>query len=490
DDDDDEEEFDYHRGKAELQDIIEASNYTCHNTSGGEAKAAKRNWWSEREALDKRLHELLINMENIWFGGFKGVFSQHARQPDLLARLRKSFDEILARYLPSRQAGKGRATPLRLDDKVLELFVGLGDDQDGLVDLDEQLADLLYFVVDMLQFGGEQNAYDEIDFDSMAVDVLDALRSYHEATTEQAATDAHLILILDKRLQAFPWENMPCLENASSTDVERGYYTVNRASGTYILNPSKDLKNTQNLLSAPLAKLSGADQAQWTSMVQRAPSEEEFAKSLTQKSMLLYFGHGSGAQYIRPRTIRKLEACSQVVWLMGCSSGSVSEHGELEPSAVPLAYLMAGDKSAAVREDGEGKEQREEGSKCMAVLATLWDVTDKDIDRFSTAVGEEWGLWPPTEEAPKMEFKAPKEKRQLDAPATPQQAPKTPKTPRARKTPAAAKTPARSRSRPRREVERKKSLVDAVARSRDACYLRYLNGAAPVVYGVPVYLGD
>ncbi|KAI7642811.1 hypothetical protein KC322_g20048, partial [Hortaea werneckii] len=295
DDDDDEDDFDYHKGKAELQDIIEASNYTCHNTNGGEAKAAKRNWWSEREALDKRLHELLINMENIWFGGFKGVFSQHARQPDLLARLRKSFDEILARYLPSRQAGKGRATPLRLDDKVLELFVGLGDDQDGLVDLDEQLADLLYFVVDMLQFGGEQNAYDEVDFDSMAVDVLDALRSYHEATAEQAAADAHLILILDKRLQAFPWENMPCLENASSTAAEHGSYIVNRASGTYILNPSKDLKNTQNLLSTPLAKLAGADQAQWTSMVQKAPSEEEFAKSLTEKSMLLYFGHGSGA---------------------------------------------------------------------------------------------------------------------------------------------------------------------------------------------------
>ncbi|KAI7195123.1 hypothetical protein KC363_g1692 [Hortaea werneckii] len=490
DDDDDEEDFDYHKGKAELQDIIEASNYTCHNTNGGEAKAAKRNWWSEREALDKRLHELLINMENIWFGGFKGVFSQHARQPDLLARLRKSFDEILARYLPSRQAGKGRTTPLRLDDKVLELFVGLGDDQDGLVDLDEQLADLLYFVVDMLQFGGEQNAYDEIDFDSMAVDVLDALRSYHEATAEQVAADAHLILILDKRLQAFPWESMPCLENASSTNAEHGSYAINRASGTYILNPSKDLKSTQNMLSAPLAKLAGAGQAQWTSMVQKAPSEEEFAKSLTERSMLLYFGHGSGAQYIRPRTIRKLDACSQVVWLMGCSSGSVSEHGELEPSAVPLAYLMAGNKRAAVHEDNEGNEQREEGSKCMAVLATLWDVTDKDIDRFSTAVGEEWGLWPAAEEAPKMESKAPKEKRQLDAPATPQQAPKTPKTPRVRKTPAAVKTPARSRSRPRREVERKKSLVDAVARSRDACYLRYLNGAAPVVYGVPVYLGD
>jgi separase len=31
------------------------------------------------------------------------------------------------------------------------------------------------------------------------------------------------------------------------------------------------------------------------------------------------------------------------------------------------------------------------------------------------------------------------------------------------------------------------SLVEAAAKSRDACILRYLNGAAPVVYGVPVY---
>ena len=32
------------------------------------------------------------------------------------------------------------------------------------------------------------------------------------------------------------------------------------------------------------------------------------------------------------------------------------------------------------------------------------------------------------------------------------------------------------------------SLDEAVAKSRDSCILRYLNGAAPVVYGVPVYL--
>lgn len=30
------------------------------------------------------------------------------------------------------------------------------------------------------------------------------------------------------------------------------------------------------------------------------------------------------------------------------------------------------------------------------------------------------------------------------------------------------------------------TLASAVASARDVCFLRYLNGAAPVVYGVPV----
>ena len=32
------------------------------------------------------------------------------------------------------------------------------------------------------------------------------------------------------------------------------------------------------------------------------------------------------------------------------------------------------------------------------------------------------------------------------------------------------------------------SIVAAVAQSRDCCKLKYLTGAAPVVYGIPFYL--
>jgi separase len=500
------EAFDYAAGKEELQDIIQLSNTSCHNNGDLSAKGAKSNWWSEREALDRRLQELLINMEDMWFGGFKGVFSPAARHPELLARFRTALEASLDRHLPSRQVMKGRGEKLALDDNVLELFVNLGSDCGGTVDLDEAISDLLYFVVDMLQFNGERNAYDEIDFDEITVEVLDALRSYHEAIEADGNDKQHVVLVLDKRLQAFPWENLPCLEQISVSRVGSmlslrdciaamhnqrdadGCYMVSRKSGAFILNPSSDLTSTQSTLQPALSKAAAVEGGNWQSIVNHAPSEEDFKSTLENSALTLYFGHGAGSQYIRPRTIKKLEKCSEVVWLMGCSSGAVTEYGELEPQAVPLAYLNAGMKRASPSSD----EESAPGSKCLAIVATLWDVTDKDIDRFSLTIGEEWGLWSPPAEPTKVPSKTPKKRERLVvAPSTPQKAPKKPKTPRVAKTPAAAKTPARNRSRSAagdRKVPT--SLAGAVAKSRDACYLRYLNGAAPVVYGVPVYLGE
>ncbi|KAK5296626.1 separin protein, partial [Cryomyces antarcticus] len=389
----DEEVFDFDQGKAELQEVIELSNFSTHDARDMSIKGAKSGWWAEREALDGRLHDLLINMENIWLGGFKGILSPHIRQPNLLARFSKSFENILNRNLPSRQNSKNASKRVTLDSRILELFVGLGNDKDGEIDLDESLMDLLYFVVDVLQFNGEGNAYDEVDFDAIVVETLDALRAYHEATT--ANTDEmpqHTILVLDKRLHAFPWESMPCMDGLSVSRVpsmgalrdrilaqraqqqqlrqdaakQNGFnqsmqqddrFFLDRTSGAYILNPSGDLTATQTVLDPPLSTLPTS----WSSTTGRPPTEAEIAASLSSTDIFLYFGHGSGAQYIRSRTIKNMDKCA-VALLMGCSSGTVTEYGDFEPTSVPLAYLAAGS---------------------MAVAATLWDVTDKDIDRFS-----------------------------------------------------------------------------------------------------------
>ncbi|KAI9851532.1 MAG: hypothetical protein M1824_002611 [Vezdaea acicularis] len=456
----DEDVFGFEQGKQELLEILELANRSAHDASDMTMKGAKTAWWKQREDLDNRLKDLLLNIEKVWLGGFRGIFSGHRRKTNLLARFQRSFLNILDTHLPSRQKTKGRTKAPRttLDSRILELFIGLGDPAAADMELDEPLTDLLYFVVDILQFHGERNAYDEIDLDSIIVEVQDALKSYHEAARAQAkdAADTHTILILDKALHGFPWESLPCLEGQSVSrlpslaclrdrilaqqqeshdDRDSDRFYIDRTSGASILNPSGDLLATQRAFESPFM----SQLTSWNHMVNRAPSEEEFSDALSTSSLFLYFGHGSGSQYIRGRTVKRLDKCA-VTMLMGCSSGTLTEVGEYEPYGTPRDYMVAG---------------------CPALVATLWDVTDKDIDAFANGVFEKWGL--------------------LGKAAAEQPVPKTPGRGRARSK-ATTTAPAES------ERRGEESLCEAVARSRERCRMRYLNGAAPVVYGIPVYL--
>ncbi|CAG8907249.1 unnamed protein product [Penicillium egyptiacum] len=427
--DDDEEQFTFEDGKQEMQELIKLANESAHAAKAQTDKLSKKEWWKTREALDRRMESVLQNIENIWFGGFRGVFSPLSRETTALARFASTFQSILDKHLPSRQKGGKAAGPrLTLHQNVVDLFIGLRDLEEQ-EEPEDTLMDLLYFVVDILQFQGERNAYDEIDFDMMVVDTLDALRGYHEAARDELAArpPRHTILVLDKALHLFPWESLPCLQGypvcrVPSLECLRDRVLqfrktspgaiVDRKSGAFILNPTGDLRTTQTTFEQDLSKFKS-----WTAVIQREPTEDEFRDALEKKDLFLYFGHGSGAQYIRGRTVKRLTQCA-VTFLMGCSSGSLTEAGEYEPYGTPMNYLHAGSP---------------------ALVATLWDVTDRDIDRFTTAAFDAWGL---------VEKKDRKDKSR------------------------------------REDV----GLDTAIARSRGACVLRYLNGAAPVVYGVPVFL--
>jgi separase len=441
----DEEVFGYAEGHSELMEIIQLANESAHDARDMTTREAKKDWWHERETLDARLRDLLENIEKVWLGGFIGIFSQHSRRQNLLARFQKSFQGILDRHLPSRQktGKKPSSRRVALDSRILELFIGLGDASDENADFSEPLTDLLYFVVDVLQFHGEMNAYAEIDFDSIVVETLDALRCYHEAARASASVDEgrHTILILDKALHGFPWESLPCMSGLAVSrlpslaslrdritesqkhvpeDGPWGKY-ITRSNGSYILNPGGDLKSTQSTFEKPLGSLSG-----WSSLVKVEPTQERMHSDLESKDLFLYFGHGSGAQYIRAREIRKLDKCAVAI-LMGCSSGALTDTGEFEPYGPPINYLHAGSS---------------------ALVATLWDVTDKDIDRFAMRTFEHWGLFEQSQDS--------RTKGQKKQGAS----------------------------------EKKLSLIEAVGKGREACNLRYLNAAAVCVYGIPVYFND
>ncbi|KAI6779724.1 Peptidase C50 [Emericellopsis cladophorae] len=461
----DSEVFNFQHGRDEMLDVIANANRTSHSGGDMTSRAGRNAWWAEREALDERLKELLLIMETTWLGGFKGIFSHHQRRPDLLARFQKSFHQLLERTLPSRNGrggGRGKkkaakSTPATLDPRILDLFIGLGDPTDPTVDFDEALNDLLYFVVDILQFHGEHNAYDEIDFDAMVVETYDALRGYYAALRadgDDSTAGTHTILVLDKALHMFPWESMPCLKelpvsrvpslaalrrliteakasknkmNNGGDDVADGHYISPQEGGSYILNPSSDLKNTQSYFQSSFGTLPST----WTSHVNVAPTESAMQEAYATSPILLYFGHGGGAQYIRAKRVRSIPKISSTAFLMGCSSAALNRAGEFEVYGLVWNLMVGG---------------------CPGVVGTLWDVTDRDIDRFAGRCFEKWGLFP------RGTFKD-------DGKGT-------------------------SAYGDEEDQGDHFSLAEAVMKARAACRFRYLNAAAVVMYGIPVYIEE
>lgn len=458
---DQEHDFTFATANAELADIVERANETAHDIRGVSEKTARRAWHADREALDNQLKLWLANIESLWFGGFQGVLAPHQFNSDLVMQFSTALDQALNRHLPSRRKTCIATTPIH--PHVLGLFLGLGSPNDA--ELDDALLDLLYFTVDLLHFSGEINAYDEIDFDSLLAAVLDAVSAFHNQADLSSLTPKHTILILDKELESFPFESMSCLRAypvsrmrtlrsvfravdkiRSQCQHDQGpsaaVYTLSKSTcqGAYILNPSLDLSHTQSTFQPILDR---HIPSHWTQMVARTPTETEFKEILTSKDLFLYFGHGSGAQYIRGRIIRALPQ-APVTFLMGCSSSKMTQYGQYESVGMPNYYQLAGS---------------------MAVVGTLWDVTDRDIDRFAVKTLADWGLFDAQDEQV-MEVVRLKGRR-------------------GRKQREEAEEVARdgiSRMTDRR------TLIEAVVKGRDACLLRYLCGAAVVVYGVPVTL--
>jgi separase len=453
---DEEDGFAFDWGKNEIKEIIRLANASAHDAKSRIDKNSKKQWWATRESLDHRLETLLDNMENIWLGGFRGIFDAIPRNPERLVQFASSFEKILDKHLPSRRRSKNAKDKIKVHENVLSLFIGLRD-LDKQENPEDSVLDLLYFVVDILQFQGERNAYDEIDFDMMVIDTLDILNGFHCSDAADIEPPNHTILILDKSLHAFPWESLPCLHGLpvsrmpsleclrerivrfkSSEGPSQEAFEIDRHNGHFILNPSGDLKTTQTMFEEDFTRMKG-----WSAVVGRDPSEEEFKSGLENNDIFLYFGHGSGAQYIRGRTIKRLDKCA-VAFLMGCSSGCLTEAGELEPYGTPMNYMQAGSP---------------------ALVATLWDVTDKDIDRFAKNAFQQWGL--------------------LQGDGSGDAGTVRPKGAYPKKTSKSSK----GKEAVRADCEQgSNSLDEAVAQSRNSCLLKYLNGAAPVIYGIPVYL--
>ncbi|KAG0300101.1 hypothetical protein BGZ98_009492 [Dissophora globulifera] len=458
-------------------------------------REVKADWWARRQRLDDRLCSLLGTMEDQWLCGLRGLIQSHntPANEDNLMRFKQTIEWIMSQAVnsmsttaptpdtrgrgphnTSSQTSGAKLQQLEINIELCRIMLHLGDSPSF-----GELKDVIYFLLDAYLYkntnpgsapfsasgaesglGGSSSSfpptlgsgmsppgpsvqgttgsspvieYSGLQFGRIAIQIKEALRTYWLAETEAKNNGfdegAHVILILDKHLQVFPWESCPVLRGEAVSRMpsmwllrdrilQQRYLLAGSSSGSdrinnnkewqdlevdpektfYVLNPGADLKNTENEFRGYVKSQRG-----WEGVIGRAPMDLECIHGLSKSDLYVYFGHSGGEQYIRSAQIRQLGRCA-VSFLLGCSSGSLQGAGEFDPTGNAMNYLLAG---------------------CPTLVANLWDVTDKDLDRFSMAMFKLWGL---------------DENRQ------------------------------------------------AVKEAREECKLKFLVGAASVVYGIPCFV--
>lgn len=229
--------------------------------------------------------------------------------PEALAALRARIEKAFKRGLSTRDR-KHRAG-IRLDDALVECLAALSPKCK-----DEELEDVVYFVLDLYQFHGVPVVLSEVDVDQLAVDLRTALEEHAlvadtRDSAGQETQDEHLFLILDKNVQGIPWESLPILRGRSVSRIPDLSFLVDRlelARGTrdagatacgadvdraavdprsayYVLNPSGDLKATEGRFAPWLADMK--KKVGWSGIVGRAPSEQELLHALEHKELVV-----------------------------------------------------------------------------------------------------------------------------------------------------------------------------------------------------------
>ncbi|XP_030276632.1 separin isoform X2 [Sparus aurata] len=344
----------------------------------------KAKWWEGRRALDSRVERLLKEMEGL-LGCWRSFFPPLSLDPEVSTQ---------ARHLCKSLSAKGVTVNEEMLKAVLSASPVLSEE------------DLKRFAL------GVSPQWD-----------MECDRLLHAAVSRLADRDepsGHVVLILDKFLQKLPWESisilssrsvsrMPSLHSLIGLSIQKETEPqsilkqgVDTKQVFYVLDPDANLGNSRDRFKEWFSS-----KLDWEGVCGAAPDSGQLEEAVATKDLYIYVGHGAGARFLDSQAVlkRQMRAASL---LFGCSSAALAVRGDQEGQGIILNYLIAG---------------------CPFVLGNLWDVTDRDIDRFTKALLESW----------------------LSA---------------------GSGAP----------------LLDYMGPSRQATHLKHLIGAAPVVYGLPVHL--
>ncbi|XP_056159390.1 separase isoform X2 [Syzygium oleosum] len=449
-----------------FKEILEENYLSCSLHALEDTKENRLLWWTKRKNLDLRLGKLLGKLEESWLGPWRCLLLGGSLNCTRM-------DTVLKKLVCDLK----RKCKINIDAGLLKVILGgvkLGSKREALIPLLQ--SNRTCYIGSINQYVEERDRIPSFACEGAGELSELAFQLIHEAIKELEEEDhmygEPIILVLDSEVQMLPWENLPALRNQEvyrMPSVGSIFLTLDRSSqreeqqvgpiasfpfidpldAYYLLNPSGDLSSTQVEFENWFRDQKLKGNAGF------APVPKELALALTSHDLFIYFGHGSGSQYIPRHEIQKLDTCAATL-LMGCSSGSLLLNGAYVPEGTSLSYLLAGSP---------------------VIIANLWEVTDKDIDRFGKAMLDAWlkersnstGCAPCSSLA--NEFKAIDLKNNGGNP---------------RKKLSKKKSPELSNTKICTDTCRHKPMIGSfMGQAREACTLPFLIGASPVCYGVP-----
>lgn len=399
-------------------------------------EASKRDWWNDRQRADDQLQSLVEDAESKYFPSerVKRVFIGDEDGDDFsisCGNLASKFEEAC-----TVDGETSSETESSIDNVDVQSMT--------VSELKEELEKLQIHVMTRKKPSKRQ-----------LIDMLIEARGTSGRRSTQPERDSKsdencMLLVLDENLHRFPFEGMeicskwavsrvpslpfaiaPLIESRSvDDDATAAYPVVEPMEASYIVDPEGNLSQTKNRLVPAINGIYDAHDWNWRSVIGTLPSEDFVQHALAQRNgLLLYCGHGGATCCFSRSQVEALmkddgnegtRRCRSTIILMGCSSGkliSVNRKDSkitdkvtmfYEPEGIALSYLCA-------------------GAPC--VVGNLWDVTDRDIDRYCITLLEK--------------FLGSNEGQ---------------------------------------------SLAKCVAEARSSCKMRHIVGLAPVCYGVPVHL--
>jgi separase len=161
-------------------------------------------------------------------------------------------------------------------------------------------------MLDLYQLHSVPVALAEVDMDEVVVEVRSVLE---EAAARYSSLprveDAHMFLVLDKNVQGIPWESIPMLRGKTISripslsflidrlEMDKFYdrspdargFRVNPSRAFYVMNPSGDLKSTENTFRDWATEM---EPHGWKGLIGRAPMETELINALESRDLFLH----------------------------------------------------------------------------------------------------------------------------------------------------------------------------------------------------------